>query len=72
MSGSKTTTRRGARVPEEPVEVESHFYCRARRRREPFAKCLDDYVNAKAFARRRSACWRCPQGRANRGAYADS
>ncbi len=48
------------------------FYCRTRRRRVEFCKCLDDYVDANAFERRRAACWRCPQGRRNRQEYADS
>lgn len=48
------------------------FYCRARRRRLQLHKCLDDYLDANAFNVRRSACWRCPQGRKNREDYATS
>lgn len=48
------------------------FYCRARRRRVTLDKCLDDYLQANAFNARRSACWRCPQGRKNREDYANS
>ena len=52
--------------------LEDTFYCRARRRRIALHKCLDDYLEANAFNTRRSACWRCPQGRKNREEYADS
>lgn len=55
-----------------PLGLEDVFYCRARRRRLPLHKCLDDYLEANAFNSRRSACWRCPQGRKNRENYAAS
>lgn len=55
-----------------PMKLEDAFYCRARRRRLQLHKCLDDYLNANAFNSRRSACWRCPQGRRNREEYAKS
>ncbi len=54
------------------IALEDVFYCRPRRRRLSFSKCLEDYVNANAFAVKRSACWRCPQGCHNRTQYADS
>ncbi len=54
----------------EKIVLEHEFYCRARRRKVTYAKCLDDYVDANAFGQKRSACWRCPQGRGHREAYA--
>lgn len=56
-------------VIERPSVLENMFYCRARRKRQTLDKCLDDFVNANAFEDRRSACWRCPQGRANRADF---
>ena len=47
------------------------FYCRPRRRRLTIEFCLDDYMNANAFNDKHSACWHCPQGCANRHAYAE-
>ncbi|MBI2475078.1 hypothetical protein HYV69_01500 [Candidatus Uhrbacteria bacterium] len=35
-------------------------------------KCIDDYCDANAFEKRRTACWRCPQGRRNRIEFAIS
>lgn len=58
--------------PETRMRLEDTFYCRARRRRLALHKCLDDYLDANAFNQRRSACWRCPQGRQNREDYAKS
>ena len=54
------------------MSVEDEFYCRPRRRRLTIEKCLDDYMNANAFVRQRSACWRCPQGCHNRRTFAAS
>lgn len=53
------------------LSLGSEFYCRPRRRRLPMSTCLDDYMNANAFAEKRSACWRCPQGCANRAKYSE-
>jgi hypothetical protein len=55
---------------ETPVSLEDTFYCKARRKVLKLEKCLDDYLNANAFDKRRSACYRCPQGRRNREAFA--
>lgn len=59
----------------EDRELVNGFYCKARRKELPLEKCLNDYVEANAFENRRSACFRCPQGRRNRelfaGEYAD-
>lgn len=52
------------------MRLEDDFYCRARRRRVTLDKCLNDYLDANAFSQRRSACWRCPQGRRQREAFA--
>ncbi len=57
---------------QENLDLEDEFYCRARRRRLTLDKCLEDYVDANAFNSKRSACWRCPQGRTNREEYACS
>jgi hypothetical protein len=46
------------------------FHCRSRRRDVTLDQCLDGYVEANAFERRRSACFRCPLGRKNREAFA--
>ena len=50
--------------------IDDIFYCRSRRRRLTLEKCLADYCGANAFGNRRSACWRCPQGKSNRSMYA--
>ncbi|MBM4397195.1 MAG: hypothetical protein FJ087_16115 [Deltaproteobacteria bacterium] len=52
------------------TELEESFYCRARRKDLELEKCLNDYLEANAFDRRRSACFRCPQGRKNRESFA--
>jgi hypothetical protein len=57
--------------PSTPVALEDTFYCRARRRRLTLERCLDDYLDANAFNQRKTACWRCPQGRLNRQNYAE-
>ncbi len=54
----------------ETRELINGFYCRARRKDLPLEKCLNDYVEANAFENRRSACFRCPQGRKNRETFA--
>ena len=45
------------------------FYCRSRRDHITLESCLDGYVDANAMERRRSACFRCPQGRRNREGF---
>ena len=57
---------------EDSSRVEETFYCRAKRRRVALPNCLDGYLNANAFAQRRRACWRCPQGRKIREDFANS
>ena len=54
----------------ERMVLEDEFYCRPRRRRLSIERCLEDYMNANAFGDKRSACWRCPQGCANRTQFA--
>ena len=49
--------------------LDDRFYCKARRRRLTLDKCLSDYCTANAFERKKSACWRCPQGQINRKRY---
>jgi hypothetical protein len=52
------------------TELADVFYCRARRKDLTLDKCLNDYLEANAFDKRRSACFRCPQGRKNREGFA--
>jgi hypothetical protein len=52
------------------TELGDSFYCRARRKELSLDKCLNDYLEANAFENRRSACFRCPQGRKNRECFA--
>lgn len=54
----------------QPLGLHDEFYCRARRRNLTLEKCLDDFMEANAFERRRSTCFRCPQGRRNRETFA--
>lgn len=51
---------------QETQELSDTFYCRARRKELTLDKCLNDYLESNAFEKRRSACFRCPQGRKNR------
>jgi len=55
---------------QEPLGLSDTFYCRSRRKFLTLEKCLDDFMEANAFERRRSACFRCPQGRRNRETFA--
>ncbi len=54
----------------QPLTLSDTFYCRPRRKKLTLEKCLDDFLEANAFERRRSACFRCPQGRRNRETFA--
>ena len=51
-------------------ELTDTFLCRSRRKDLSLDRCLNDYVEANAFENRRSACFRCPQGRKNRDDFA--
>ena len=53
------------------MQTATEFYCRPRRRKLTIGVCLDDYLNANAFGDRRSACWRCPLGCANRQQFSE-
>jgi len=55
----------------ERLAVSTEFHCRPRRRRMLIGTCLEDYLNANAFDNRRSACFRCALGCANRQRFAD-
>jgi hypothetical protein len=55
----------------EVTELNETFHCKSRRKALPLDKCLNDYLEANAFDRKSSACFRCPQGRKNREAFAD-
>lgn len=59
-------------APQLPVKLPNTFYCRAKRRRLTYQKCLDDYVSYNAFTVEKSVCYRCPQGLQNRKAFAGS
>lgn len=50
--------------------LEDQFYCRSRRTAVSVEKCLDDFVWANGLEQRRSACFRCPDGRKVRAAFA--
>ena len=45
------------------------FYCRSRRDQISLESCLDGSMEVNAMDRRRSACYRCPQGRRNRESF---
>jgi len=53
-----------------PIYLNEFFYCKPRRKNLLLSKCLDDYVTSNALAKKKSACWLCPQGKKNRGAFA--
>jgi len=55
----------------EVMELNETFHCKARRKTLALDKCLNDYLESNAFDRKSSACFRCPQGRKNREAFAD-
>lgn len=55
-----------------PANLDDRFYCRTRRKKQIFEKCLDGYMNANARENRKSACWRCLQGRRNRQNWCSS
>lgn len=48
------------------------FYCRAKRKEVDMESCINDFVTANAFERKRSACYRCHQGRKTREEFAGS
>lgn len=52
-----------ARTRPEQWTVQDLFYCRAKKRKVRFGECLERFVDANAFDDKRSACWRCFQGR---------
>ena len=49
---------------------DSCFYCRAKRREVDTESCINDFVTANAFTNKRSACYRCHQGRKIREEFA--
>ncbi len=53
------------------VDLANTFYCRSRRKYLALEHCLDGYVDANAFEKRSSACFRCPIGQVNRKRFAD-
>lgn len=59
------------RTRAERLDLQTEFYCRPRRRKLKIEQCLEDYLNANAFEERRSACFRCSLGCANRQNYSE-
>lgn len=59
------------RQRQDRLTLADEFYCRPRRKRLTIERCLEDYLEANAFGSRKSACYQCPQGCANRVAYAE-
>ena len=57
---------------EKPVELDSVFQCKPRRRAVDVRQCLLDYLDANAFTVEKSACYRCPVGADYRKQYANS
>ena len=53
------------------LQIGEEFYCKNRRRKLITGKCLEDYMNANALERRRSACWRCFQGKKARQEFSE-
>ena len=47
------------------------FFCKPRRKVLGMEKCLTDFLNANAFEKRRSVCWRCSYGRKNREDFSE-
>lgn len=66
------TTRPLDLRPDGSVQLEDEFYCRPRRKRLTIDDCLEDYMDANAYEKQRSACYRCPLGRNVRRAFAES
>lgn len=58
-----------ARAEIEAIESQE-FYCRSKKRKVTTMECLERYVDANAFENKRSACWRCYQGKKVRTDYA--
>ena len=56
----------------EVTDLEDKFYCRSRRKYVSLEACLDGYVDANAFDKKWSACFRCPIGMVNRRHFAGS
>ena len=54
----------------EVTDLQDQFYCRSRRKHALLETCLDGYVDANAFGKKASACFRCPIGMVNRRQYA--
>jgi hypothetical protein len=52
------------------MRTETCFYCRSKKRRVSVGDCLEKYLDANAFEKQRSACWRCFQGKQTRMDFA--
>lgn len=61
----------GTRRKRKALQAAAEFYCKNRRRKLIAGKCLEDYMNANALERKRSACWRCFQGKKTRQEFSE-
>jgi len=53
------------------LRTRARFYCRSKKRQVSVGDCLEKYVEANAFDKKRSACWHCFQGKQTRTEYAN-
>jgi hypothetical protein len=51
---------------------ETEISCKNRRKRVVVGSCLEDYMNSNALEKRRSACWRCFQGKKIRHQFSET
>ncbi|HNU69251.1 MAG TPA: hypothetical protein PKH54_03145 [Myxococcota bacterium] len=63
-------TQTGASSSPKCRTFDCKFYCRAKRRDVDTESCINDFVTANAFENKRSACFRCHQGRKVREEFA--
>jgi hypothetical protein len=66
MNGNSTAVKK-----RKSLELDQDFYCRSRRKEVQVGKCLDDYLDSNALGKRRSACWRCLQGKLLRKEFSE-
>ncbi|MFH1531428.1 MAG: hypothetical protein ABIK09_11935 [Pseudomonadota bacterium] len=59
------------RYKRKAIQVCEELYCKNRRRKLIAGRCLEDYMNANALERKRSACWRCYQGKKTREEFSE-
>jgi len=54
------------------IDLDSIIRCKARQEDMPAEQCLDLYVEANAFNKKDSPCFKCPQGQRIRSIIARS